>query len=227
MPRGLLARAGSAGEVRALFDISRWILLATLIQMLAFQLDSLLLGVLSSREQLGAYGAGLRLSSPLQLLAGALGTVLFPAAMQHRAPHAARRFFLRSLRVTVPLGVLGLAVAVAVSPWLLRVFPQYADLRPVFLLLSAGLATYAAAAGGQGVVLALERAELVAAVAFGQLAVALAGNLLLVPRLGALGAALTTGTTWVLSAAAYSALVLWLTRARAADGVAPGTPPPR
>ena len=225
-PRGLLARAGSVTEVRTLFDVSRWILLATLANMLAFQLDSLLLGVLSSREQLGAYGASLRLSSPLQLLAGALGTVLFTEALQRRQPHQARRFFLRTLRLTVPLGLLGFLGALVASPWLVRVFPQYAGLRPLFLLSSAGLAAYAATAGGQGVVLALGRADLVAAVAVGQLAVTGAGNLLLVPGLGALGAALTTGTAWVLSAAVYVGLVLWLTRPRPGGHVMDRTPPP-
>jgi O-antigen/teichoic acid export membrane protein len=61
-------------------------------------------------------------------------------------------------------------------------------------------------------VFALDRTELVAAVAAGQFLFNLAGNALLVPRFGALGAALTTGTAWVLSALAYATLVLWLTR---------------
>jgi O-antigen/teichoic acid export membrane protein len=212
VPRAAFARGGSRTELRELFDLSRWILVATLVHMFAFQLDTLMLGALSTPDEVGSYGAGLRLSSPLVMLAGVLGTVFLPEAMRHREPAGARRFFLRSLRLTVPLGALGLAAALLAGLLLPGLFPQYARLLPVFALLSAGLATYAMAAAGQGVVFALDRTELVAAVAAGQFAFNLAGNALLVPRFGALGAAITTGTAWVLSAIVYAALVLWLTR---------------
>jgi len=212
VPRGVLARGGSRTELRELFDLSRWILVATLVHVFAFQLDTLLLGALSTADQVGSYGAGLRLSSPLVMLAGVLGTVFLPEAMRHRDAAGARRFFLRSLRLTVPLGVLGLAAALGCGLLLPRFFPQYGRLLPVFALLSSGLAAYAMVAAGQGVVFALERSELVAAVAAGQFLFNLAGNLLLVPRLGALGAAMTTGSAWVLSALVYATLVLVLTR---------------
>lgn len=212
LPRAAFARGGSRTELRELFDLSRWILVATLVHMFAFQLDTLMLGALSTPGEVGSYGAALRLSSPLVMLAGVLGTVFLPEAMRHRGIAEARRFFLRSLRLTVPLGALGLAAALACGLLLPRFFPQYERLLPVFALLSAGLATYAMVAAGQAVVFALERTELVAGVAAGQFLFNLAGNALLVPRLGALGAALTTGTAWVLSAVAYATLVLWLTR---------------
>jgi O-antigen/teichoic acid export membrane protein len=212
VPRATLARGGSRTELRELFDLSRWILVATLAHMFAFQLDTLLLGALSTPGEVGSYGAALRLSSPLVMVAGVLGTVFLPEAMRRRGAAEARRFFLRSLRLTVPLGALGLAAALACGLLLPRLFPQYARLLPVFALLSSGLAVYTMAAAGQGVVFALERTELVAGVAAGQFLFNLAGNLLLVPRYGALGAAWTTGTAWALSAVVYATLVLWLTR---------------
>jgi O-antigen/teichoic acid export membrane protein len=218
VPRGALARGGGRTELRELFDLSRWILAATIVHMFAFQLDTLLLGAFSTPAEVGSYGAALRLSSPLVMLAGVLGTVFLPEAMRHRETAGARRFFLRSLRLTVPLGILGLAAALACGLLLPRLFPQYARLLPVFALLSAGLASYAMVAAGQGVLYALDRTALVAGVAAGQFLVNLAGNLLLVPRFGALGAAVTTGSAWVLSALAYATLVLWLTR--------PAGPPP-
>jgi len=212
VPRGTLARGGGRTELRELFDLSRWILAATIVHMFAFQLDTLLLGALSAPAEVGSFGAALRLSSPLVMLAGVLGTVFLPEAMRHREAAGARRFFLRSLRLTVPLGLLGLAAALLGGLLLPRFFPQYARLLPVFALLSAGLASYAMVAAGQGVLYALDRTALVAGVAAGQFLFNLAGNLLLVPRLGALGAAVTTGSAWVLSALAYAGLVLWLTR---------------
>ncbi len=215
VPRATLARGGSRTELRELFDLSRWILVATLVHMFAFQLDTLLLGAFSTPAEVGSYGAALRLSSPLVMLAGVLGTVFLPEAMRHRGAAEARRFFLRSLRLTVPLGVLGLAAALLCGLLLPRLFPQYGRLLPLFALLSAGLASYAMVAAAQGVVFALERTGLVACVAAGQFLFNLAGNALFVPRFGALGAAVTTGTAWVLSALAYATLVLVLTRSRA------------
>jgi O-antigen/teichoic acid export membrane protein len=212
VPRGTLARGGSRTELRELFGLSRWILVATLAHMFAFQLDTLLLGALATPAEVGSYGAALRLSSPLVMLAGVLGTVFLPEAMRHRGAAEARRFFLRTLRLTVPLGALGLAAALLCAPLLPRLFPQYAGLLPVFALLATGLAAYAMVAAGQAVAFALERTGLVACVAVGQFLFNLAGNLLLVPRYGALGAAVTTGVAWVISALAYAALVLWLTR---------------
>jgi O-antigen/teichoic acid export membrane protein len=212
LPSGVLARGSSGAEVRALFGLSRWILVATVVQMLAFQADTILLAALADKEQLGVYGAGLRLSSPLQLLAGVLGTVFFPEAMQHRTPEEARRFFRRTLRLTAPLGALGLAGAWIAGVFVERIFPQYAGLRTVFLLLSAGLASFTVLAAGPGIVLALDHAGWVATIAVGQFAVAVAGNCLLVPRLGAVGAALTIGSTWVITAVFYALLIWRLSR---------------
>jgi O-antigen/teichoic acid export membrane protein len=217
LPARVLGGGSSRAEVHGLFVLSSWILLATLVHMIAFQLDTLMLGLLSTPEELGIYGAGLRLSSPLQMLAGILGTVFLPEAMQHREPAAARRFLLRSLRATVPLGLIGLLGAAAVSLPLPHFFPQYVGLRPVFLLLCLGLGSYALIAAGQGIVIARERTHWVAAVAIGQLMCNAAGNALLIPRLGARGAALATGVTWVLSTATYAALAWRVTCSRRSD----------
>lgn len=212
LPSGVLARGSSGAEVRALFGLSRWILVATVLQMLAFQADTILLAALADKEQLGIYGAGLRLSSPLQLLAGILGTVFFPEAMQHRTPEGARWFFRRTLRLTAPLGALGFGAAWVAGTFVERFFPQYAGLRIVFLLLSAGLASFTVVAAGQGIVLAMDRAGWVAVIAVGQLTATVAGNSLLIPRLGAVGAALTIGSTWVITAVVYALLVWRLSR---------------
>lgn len=177
------------------------ILIVTSLNLVMAWTDTLVLGILSSADQVGIYGVALRISATTSFVLIAVNSVVAPqfAALHSSGRHAeletlARRSTFWTLASASPLIVLFLVFPTEI----LRVFgPQFeAGASPLRLLtlaqlvnVSTGLLTSLLIMTGHE---KLMRNNMILSAT-----VNLVGNLLLVPVLGALGAAISTATSMI------------------------------
>lgn len=158
----------------------------------SMQLDVLILTTILSAHDLGLYMVGLAASSVLKAQGSALGAVLLPAVAKQTGFPAQRHQVMRYAAVTLLLGCATAAVALIWAPQLVQLiygsqFMAAAPLVRIMVLSGIAAALYRVLADGLrglGHPLKSSMAELIGVV------VGVPAMLLLVPRLGAAGAAI-------------------------------------
>jgi O-antigen/teichoic acid export membrane protein len=163
----------------------------------------------------GLYAAAQNLSVTPGLFAMALGPMLLATLARLRrsgAEKEARRVGRSALRVSIALVPLAAIVAGA-APAIVRVVfgASFAASGPLLALLFAGSVALAIMSVSVSIITAIDQQRIVSAMGLAVLAAAIAGHLVLIPRLGALGAAMVTTVCGAAGALASLALVhrLW------------------
>lgn len=175
---------------------SKWIVVSTIAMTFAMQMDVMLLARMVSTEELGEYGAALRLVIPIQVIGNAVVTVLFPRFSRERSAEGLKILHMRFLRIAIPVS-LALAVACLVfAPLLVNIFPQYGAFGPLLQILGATFSLAVALNLGGMVLLSLDRPDVVAYINILQLGLSFGANSLLIPWLGATGAAMSSALVW-------------------------------
>lgn len=174
-----------------------------------FRIDVVLLKALRGIEEVGLYGAGRRLMEPWALLPAALMAGVFPAFSGLPVGDPRRSALVRRtvvLLLTVGSPVAGLAALFRGEIMALVYGPGYAAAAPSFAVLMAALVPMFLNYGLTHFLIALRLTRLNALFCGVCLLVNVTTNLLLIPRLGATGAALsllvTEGLLTVLCAGA-------------------------
>jgi len=166
-------------------------MISTVLVMITLQADVWLMGYFLSKEAIGVYSAASRFTLPLAILLGGLNTALWPrAAALHTMPDV-RRLMKKTLLVSLALSAAGLVYAVAaplLAPWLFG--PSYAGgvLIGQLLCVRFCVAILMCPIGVIGYNLGLVRVYWLMNLI--QLILVTGINLVLLPRYGALGAAL-------------------------------------
>lgn len=163
---------------------------------LYYRVDMLILEWLATPGELGRYAAAYRFLDAVIALAAALGGPLFPrlSAVATSAPAEARRLLEAGWRPLLALGLPLTLGTVAVADGLVALLfgPAFAGAAPLLRLLILGTLPLFWANVGNHALIAADRVwPLVRVYALSAL-VNIAGNLVLVPRWGASGAALAT-----------------------------------
>jgi O-antigen/teichoic acid export membrane protein len=110
------------GEARELFRIGRWLWLASVLAMLAGNLDVLIVNLFVLPETVGAYALAVNLASKANVVNHSLYTVLLPGVAQLGDPAGVRAYLRRAL-VRSGAIALGLAVCVPLAePFVLLVY---------------------------------------------------------------------------------------------------------
>lgn len=175
------------------------------------RLDALLLAALLGASATGIYGAAVKLSEPFRMVGSALYHVIAPALVQAASAgnfqvtrQAARDFALLLSAIT------GLAATVlaALAPWVIpglfgQEFTAAARLVPVLVLAEVGLLVGLISTS---IALALDRRRSLAWSAGAAAGLNAVANLLLIPRLGVLGAAVASLGSYAI--AGFSVLIL-------------------
>jgi O-antigen/teichoic acid export membrane protein len=177
--------------LRGLFTFSRWLIGAMLLGALTSNLDVLALTYLAGAAPAGLYNAGRTLTLPLAFAGGALGAVLLPrlSSMMDRARVG------RSVRRMTLAAAGGGAVAVlalaGAAPLLLRLVygAQYDGAVPIFQILTLAYGIQLITWPGLTMLLVLDRPDIIAGLSLGALCATALGYALVVPALGAAGAA--------------------------------------
>lgn len=190
-------------DVRALARRALPLGLSTLLFSVYFRLDTLLLAVLRGAEEVGAYGAAYRIVEVLLVLPSFLTAALLPVLARARAVDLARTRRIAG-QSAGNLAVLGLGLAVA-GPFLaapllaLTAGAAYSQAAPALAVLLVGVgASFLTALWGT-LLIVLSEAGFLLRFSCLNVAVNLALNLVLVPRIGLTGAAVSTLVTEVLA----------------------------
>lgn len=189
-PGGALADAGA--HIRPLWHFGAWLGVSTLAAAVHQRLDVFVLSRYADYAELGQYSAAVRVSMVPDLVNQAIAVVLFPKAMQVRDQGALRAFARESAVMLCLMAAAGVATMLLAGPLLGLFFgPQFGEAAPAARLLCAATMTLGIYAPISMLFYALDRPQLIAALGLFKLAAAVVLALALVPRLGAMGAALT------------------------------------
>jgi len=191
-------------RVRRLVAIGSSQLLLTLLVRAHLRLDVVLLAALRGPHTLGEYAVAVGAAQPLAYAGVAVSTALYPrsAASSARAPGGGAVATARAVRTTLALALAGAAVLAVAGPSLVTaVFGAgFAAAGTPLRVLLPGVVAMTAFLALQSDLAGRGRARVVAASSLAAVAANLGLNALLIPRLGATGAAAASSVTYVLAA---------------------------
>jgi O-antigen/teichoic acid export membrane protein len=195
-PRGLRPRLGpSLALLRRAFPQG----MATVFGLLYFHLDTVMLRFMAGAEETGIYGGGYRLFAASVMVPTLLAAPLLPELA--RGEEARRAFLPRALRLHLVLGGIVIVASYLCADLAVAIlYPEGGLERSAEVIRILGLAFFGVCLGAPaGVLLVAKGAQsLWARITFIGLLVNIVGNVLLIPRMGAVGAALTTVVTELL-----------------------------
>jgi O-antigen/teichoic acid export membrane protein len=170
------------------------------------ELDTFMLGIYEDTHTVGVFRCAWIYSQVLGFLNLSVSNVLFPKVTSVRDAAELRVQMRRILKFTAVLGVATLPVLPFISWWIPYYQPQYAAAVPVFSVMYVGV-VFELVVGPLGYVLySLDRPGVLAGNAIFKIALNFAGNLVMIPWLGALGAAIATVFTRIVG----GIVALWL-----------------
>lgn len=192
--------------LRELLAFSRWLIGAMLLGALTSNLDVLALTYLAGAAPAGLYSAGRTLTLPLAFAGGALGAVLLPrlSALADRA--RAGRMVRQITLVAAGAAAVVVIVLAGAAPLLLRLVygAQYAGAVPIFQILALAYGVQVITWPALTMLLVRDRPDLIAGLSLAALCATALGYALVVPALGASGAA------WVFCAGCGLLLLAYL-----------------
>jgi O-antigen/teichoic acid export membrane protein len=185
-----LAATGHAREIgRELFDVNKWAVVAA-VGMLGVRIDLIMIQRLSLPAEVGYYAAATQLVIVVTLFSQSLANFVFPGIAALDGNADMRRHVLRVARLA-PLAAVPIAILVPLAVWgvPLVLGPAYAGMQGalVMMLLSAALTLVFNPIGL--LLFPLRRVDLLAKAAVLMILMRIVLNLLLIPSLGAFGAA--------------------------------------
>lgn len=175
--------------------------LTNLISWLNYRIDLFIVEAFSSLSATGVYAIAVTVTELLWFVSSSMSAAAYGRIGQPDR-HAAARLTVRLLHFNLAVLLLASPVLVALAAWLLpRVLgAPYAEAVPLMLWLLPGVWAYGCASTLSAYYTNfLGRPRLSAAVAGASLAINVAACLVLVPRLGATGAAMATSLSYVLA----------------------------
>jgi len=172
------------------------------------ELDTNMLGILADERTVGLYRAAWTYAMVLGFLNMSVSNVMFPKVTSISNAVALRAFIRHVLRFTIPLAIATLPILPLVAWWVPWFDPDYTAAVPIFFIMYVGLG-FELVVGPLGYVLySVERPAALVGVQVVKILLNVAGNLLLIPPLGAQGAALATVVTRI----AGGLIGLWVIR---------------
>jgi O-antigen/teichoic acid export membrane protein len=216
------------GVLKELVDVNKW-MFVVMFAHFGGRIDIFMLSSLSTPEQVGQYTVAFQLCVAVAVLGQSLVTTLLPRVSALDDPGQMQTYLRTCLRL-VPLALVPLAAAFALSGWLIPwlLGESYADAAPVFnIVLTSSLITLVANMPLM-LLFPLGRVDVIAIGTLTQVVLRVALNLVLIPRHGALGAALADVTGRVLPTLVMIGTTWWLlrrfARATPAAGERPDAP---
>jgi len=184
-------------------------MISTLIVMITLRLDVWLMGVFGSPEQIGLYTVASRFALPLGLMLTAVSGALWPRASARSDPHEALALLKRTFRLSLGLGALAVLYAIVVpllTPWLFGSAYQASRLLAQVLCVRYALAILIVPVGVIGYSLGLVRVYWI--INLVQLIAVAAINVVLLPRIGPMAAALALVVSEILGATLAGAVLV-------------------
>jgi O-antigen/teichoic acid export membrane protein len=184
-------------------------LISTVIVMITLRLDVWLMGMFGRPDQVGLYTVASRFALPLGLLLAAVGGALWPRASARSDPHEALSLLRHTFRLSLPLGALAVVYAIAVpllTPWLFGSAYQGSRLLAQVLCIRYALAILIVPVGVIGYSMGLVRVYWI--INLVQLVAVAVINVMLLPRIGPMAAALALVVSEILGVTLAGAALL-------------------
>jgi O-antigen/teichoic acid export membrane protein len=192
----------AAADIRKeMYAFGKWIMLSSFMTMFLLRLDVFMLAPMLSESpaELGYYNAAVRLCIPLLVIAGSVGTVLFPKAMALSNYGEMKEYVRHSFRLSVPLALAGavywLLVVLAIPRW----FPSYGESIVPFSILCLGYEWTIVGNPITTLILSMDRPKVSAIINLAQLFLTVISHYILITLCGAIGAAVSTVLMWFIA----------------------------
>ena len=192
IPRKIFAAKTTKIVTKKLFHFSKWMALWGVTASLAGRIDILLLGKLTSTFETGIYSAASRLATGFIIIGSSFAAVLTPKISRVIGDsNELKRQFKLIWKVVALLIVSIIGVAI-ISTWLIPFMfgSDFVQSVLIFQSLSLGLIFFVANIPANVSLLALGHSKWIGLLSLIQLIVAIALSLILIPQLGAQGAAI-------------------------------------
>jgi O-antigen/teichoic acid export membrane protein len=173
-----------------LIHFSKCIMLSSIIIAIHSRLDILLLNYFKGSQVVGVYSAAHIIASSLELFAIALLTVVYPKVSRFSERAEYIKFYTKFFITTIPLSFfVCIFFWFASQPLILTFYTSdYINSIPILKILVIGSSFFLIALPLCSIILSLNKPQILVAVDLLVLIVMLAGNLLLIPVYGAIGA---------------------------------------
>ncbi len=219
IPKGFLKAKGDEKEsLKELVHFSKWIMVSVLCGMIFTRLDILMLGYFRLPQEVGYYAAAYNLALALALITGAFATVLFPEVSKLVTKEEIRHYLKRYIPIA---GI----IAIFLSPLFFLASPIILTLYGVDYIMSVVL--FRILLVNQLIMLAfspiglflypINKPQIAAFANIAQLSLNFAGNYMLIPIYGAVGAAIVTLATNVVGIALGGLYLLYYLKRKDAN----------
>jgi len=182
---------------------SGWMYLFSLLFMLFDRLDVLMLGYFRQAVEVGVYSVAFTLIKPFELIPETFNTVFLPKVSKFTSKSQIYGYFKDTLKVTGLIAVVGVALIFLAGPLITTFYgDRYIDSIKLFQILVGAFVLLTMINPLNLVGHSLNKPQLFALMAGINLALNFLGNLIFIPRYGALGAAVVTLISRVLGGVA-------------------------
>ncbi|OGY22867.1 MAG: hypothetical protein A2172_02915 [Candidatus Woykebacteria bacterium RBG_13_40_15] len=192
-----LYNKSTAAEQRSVFSevfhFSKWIMLSFFATSLAGRLDILMLSHFRQSSEVGIYSAAFQLSTIFPLFISAITSVLYPKASKiERTKEKFFSYIKKTFSLSVAFVVLLLPLII-LAPYVISIVfgAKYSQAVPSFAILTISYMIATIANPISLVIFSLHKNAYITLTNYIQLALVFGLNLLLIPRMGSVGAALT------------------------------------
>jgi len=194
LPRSFLRTEGTmSGVIKEIMGFGKWITISTFATMFIMRLDVLMLTAMSPSSEVGKYASANQLAYLFPLITGALTTALLPRATGLTQAGELRKFVRDTLRITPLVIIVAVPLIVFAQPVVRALFGEgYLEAVPTFQILLASFVLSVILNPASLALYSMDRADLLAYMNLVQLGINFAGNLILIPGLGGVGAAFST-----------------------------------
>ncbi|MFQ6103733.1 MAG: oligosaccharide flippase family protein [Candidatus Glassbacteria bacterium] len=187
------ARGEWTGVAREILGFGKWVTISTFATMFIMRLDILMLTAMSTSSEVGRYASANQLAYLFPLITGAMTTALLPKATGIRERHELQKYVIDTLRITPFAVIVAVGLLIFAKPVIGLLFTaRYLDAVPIFTILLLSFLLSVILNPASLALYTLDRADLLAYLNLAQLVVNFAGNLILIPMMGGVGAALSS-----------------------------------
>ena len=184
---------------KKIFNESKYLCLAILFVWLYFRIDSVLIFLFLGKEETGLYVAAFKLIESLALILASIRAALFPALSRAflENPKELHQIWERAVRflflISIPISV----IAVTLAPQLVTILygPDFKMSAPVLQILAVPFLFLVLNEFITYLLLAVNKTKSVIKIAIAGAIFSIIANILIIPRMGIMGAAMVAGLT--------------------------------
>ncbi|HSG28030.1 MAG TPA: flippase [Candidatus Krumholzibacterium sp.] len=190
---------GGKYSISEIFSYSGWMYAFSIIFMVFDKLDVLMLGYFRQESEVGLYGVAFTMIKPFELLPETLNTIFLPKVSKFTRKLEIFRYFRETLKLTGAIGLLCVVLIFAARPIMMFFYTaEYEPSIQLFQILVGAFILLTVLNPFTLIGHSINKPELFVIMAAINLVLNFTGNLIFIPRYGAVGAALVTLVSRVL-----------------------------